>query len=36
MEYIGFNEETTLPYECTKAGAWYLWKNIELVDDKNA
>ena len=36
MEYIGFNEETSLPYECTKAGAWYLWKNIELVDDKNA
>ena len=35
MEYIGFNEETYLPYECTKAEVGYLWKNIELVDDKN-
>ena len=35
MEYVGFNEETSLPYECTKAGVGYLWKNVELVDDKN-
>ena len=35
MEYIGFNEETSLPYECTKEGVEYLWKNVELVDDKN-
>ena len=36
MKYIGFNEETSLPYECTRGGVEYLWKNIELVDDKNA
>ena len=35
MEYVGFNEETSLPYECTKEGVEYLWKNVELVDDKN-
>ena len=36
MEYVGFNEGDSMPYECVKEGIKFLWKNIELVDDENA
>ena len=35
MEYVGFNEGNSVSYECVKEGVRFLWKNIELVDDKN-
>ena len=36
MEYVGFNAEDYMPYKCNNKGIIFLWKNIELVDDKNA
>ena len=36
MEYVGFNAEDYMPYKCNNKGTMFLWKNIELVDDKNA
>ena len=36
MEYVGFNAEDCMPYKCNNKGIIFLWKNIELVDDKNA
>ena len=35
MEYVRFHEGEFMPYECVKEGVMFLWKNIELVDDKN-
>ena len=36
MEYVGFNEGSSVSYECVKEGVRFLWKNIELVGDENA
>ena len=36
MKYVGFNAEDYMPYKCNNKGIIFLWKNIELVDDKNA
>ena len=37
MTYIGTSEDDSMPYICNdENGLVFLWKNIELVDDKNA
>ena len=37
MTYIGLGEDDSMPYKCNdKNGLVFVWKNIELADDKNA